>query len=259
LPIANSGSYNNSAAPLANITASGVYRILGGVGYVQKSATGYAGFTAAPPAAIAPSTYNRTESSTQTNVAYGMGMSEWCGNCHGAMVENAYVSGATGHRHPAGSSAMLTSAIVTNYNAYVSSGVMTNTGASYNTLAPFEQGFGYAEQVNPSNTGTYKSKAKNSAPDVVLNAATSKNVMCLSCHRAHASGFAEMTRYFLEGEFMTSADPSGAALYGDPAVDQGKYSFGLPVADQTNAYYGRPATTFGPYARNYCNKCHAKD
>ena len=41
--------------------------------------------------------------------------------------------------------------------------------------------------------------------------------------------------------------------------DENKINTGYSVAQQTAAYYGRPATVFGPYARNYCNKCHAKD
>ena len=60
------------------------------------------------------------------------------------------------------------------------------------------------------------------------------------------------------GEFMTIADASNAAVY-DSSTTEGKINNGLNVAEQTNAYYGRPAIAFGPNARNLCNKCHAKD
>ena len=34
---------------------------------------------------------------------------------------------------------------------------------------------------------------------------------------------------------------------------------GQSAAETQQAYYGRPATKFGPYQRSLCNKCHAKD
>jgi hypothetical protein len=256
LPIYNSGSYNNSAAPTANVSAVGMYRILGGAGYVPKSVGG-AGFANAQPDAVAPSTYNRSEHSAQTIVAYGAGMSEWCANCHTQMLENAYTSGASGHRHPAGNSSKLTTAIVANYNAYVSSGVMTNTDVTkaFSTLAPYE--IGTPDRTIASYT-ILKGKASVSATPGDHSASTANNVMCLSCHRAHASGFPDMTRFFLENEFMTIGDSLGVAAY-DSSTTEGKINYGKNIAEQTAAYYGRPASTFGPYARNYCNKCHAKD
>ncbi len=60
LPIRNSGSYNNSADPIANIYAVGAYRILGGAGYAPLSYPAVP-FTSNPPDASAPSTYNRAE------------------------------------------------------------------------------------------------------------------------------------------------------------------------------------------------------
>ena len=107
LPIFNSGSYNNSKDPVAGVAAVGVYRILGGKGYQPKSLTGSFSFANDPMTAVVNSTYNRLETTGQTHVAYGQGSSEWCANCHGAMLENSYQSGAVNHRHPAGSSAKL--------------------------------------------------------------------------------------------------------------------------------------------------------
>ena len=257
LPIFNSGSYNNSKDPIAGVSAVGAYRILGGAGYLPKSikdlglTTLAFGGTVNPPDAIAPSSYNRSEATGQTHVAYGRGMSEWCANCHDQMLENAYVSGAVNHRHPAGNAAKLSAAIVANYNTYVTSGIMTNADPlkAYSTLAPFELGTGDYTVLKPLGVNT----------DTKDQSATiTSNEMCLSCHRAHACGFPDMARFNLENEFMTIADATNAAVY-DSSTTEGKINLGKNVAEQTAAYYGRPATAFGPYARDYCNKCHAKD
>ena len=250
LPIFNSGSYTNSAAPISGKGAVGVYRILGGVGYQPKSLAGSFAFPSAAPDAVAKSTYNgvSTDVTTPTNqkdlVAYGQGMSEYCANCHTKMHNDTYTSGTKGLVHPAGNGAKLTAPIAANYNAYVTSGVMSGT-IGYSAVAPYELG-----------TADYTAlKAFVAAP---VAASTSNNVNCLSCHRAHASGFESMARYNLSNEFMTVADAAGVALY-DSSTTEGKINAGLSVQQQTDAYNGRPATAFGPMARNNCNKCHAKD
>jgi hypothetical protein len=265
LPIFGSGSYGNGTATQSTATypsaagAAGVYRILGGVGYAPKSYSTVP-FVNPAPDAVAPSNYDANnkfpgvgESSNsdpmkQIVVAYGKGMSEWCANCHTAMLENAYVSGMKGLVHPAGNGAKLTAPIAANYNAYVSSGVMNASGANFSNLAPFENGSNDYVALKAFAAGTATSYAAD----------TSKNVICLSCHRAHASAFESMTRYYTGNEFMTVSDASGAALY-DSSTTENKINMGYTTAQQTAAYYGRPATVFGPYARDYCNKCHAKD
>jgi hypothetical protein len=245
-PIYTSGSYG-----AANKTglATGVYRILAGVNYQPKSLTGSFAFANPAPSAVAPSTYNATTNVTAAGVAdrvaYGSGMSEYCANCHTAMLENAFTSGMKGLVHPAGNSAKLTAPIAANYAAYVTSGVMTGTGAGYSAIAPFE-------------IGTTDKAAMKTFQTTPVAAAVTNNVMCLSCHRAHASGFESMARYYLGNEFMTIADASNAASY-DTSTTENKINTGYSVAQQTAAYNGRPASVFGPVARNYCNKCHAKD
>jgi hypothetical protein len=249
LPIFNSGSYTSSKDPIAGVAAVGVYRILGGSGYQPKSLAGSFGFANNPPDAVAKSTYNIADAkgnATSDVVAYGRGMSEWCGNCHSKMVMSGYTSGMKGLVHPAGNGAKLTATIAANYNAYVSSGIMTGSAATaYSALAPFEIG-----------SGDYASL--KTLPQVAAGAAITNNVLCLSCHRAHASGFESMARYSLTNEFMTIADASNAAAY-DSSVTENKVNFGYDVTTQTLAYNNAPASKFGPYARNYCNKCHAKD
>jgi predicted CXXCH cytochrome family protein len=187
---------------------------------------------------------------TQTVVAYGQGMSEWCANCHTAIHNDSYTSGTDGLRHPAGNGAKLPSYIVTNYTTYLTSGKLTGSPAtSYSTLAPFE--------IGTNTYATLKTWAKNDGSAAPI-ASTTSNVMCLSCHRAHASGFESMTRAYRLNEFITVADASNNAAY-DASITEGKINYGKSVLEQQAAYQGRTASYFGPYARNYCNKCHAKD
>ena len=258
LPIFGSGSYDVSDDPVAGVSAVGAYRILGGVGYQPKSLSGSYAFTSGAPDAIAPSSYNRLETSqqTQTFVAYGRGMSEWCVNCHRAFLSNGYTSGMAGLRHPAGDTAKLTAAVAANYNAYVTSGRMTNTdpARAYSTLTPFE--------VGTADYALLKARASPSGA-VDRSAGVQDNVSCVSCHRAHAGGFDSLLRFSLEAEFMTTADPSGAAMYPLSGTAAGvvEQTLGAGYAARMTqaAYYGRPATYFGPFARVQCNKCHAND
>ncbi len=260
LPIFNSGSYNSSANPIAGTSAVGAYRILGGSNYQPKSLTGSYAFTSDPMDVVVASTYNRSEGSasggrgeaTVTGISYGKNVSEWCANCHTAMLQNSYTSGMAGLRHPAGNGAKLTSAIATNYNAYVSSGIMTNVTPqkSYSTLAPFA--------TDQNDRSVMKPQAVTAAAFVSNHpdAAVTDNVMCLSCHRAHATAFESMLRWNYAGnEFMTAADSAGNPIY-DSVNGKGT---GYSQTQSQNAYYGRPATFFGANARSYCNKCHAKD
>lgn len=244
-PIIGSGSYG--AIP-ATGQAVGVYRLLGGAGYIPDSLvdSGYTtAFTANPPFAVAPSTYNTTNSTYTTGggatVAYGSGMSEWCANCHGAILKSGDMDGSTTTtlRHPAGNNAKLTADIAANYNAYVKSGDMSGSAStSYWALVPFERGTTdraalLTDTTDPSNGG--------------VGATTSDNVMCLTCHRAHASGFEYMLRWNVDNEFL---------------VDNGAYTVtpGLAGTGQVEAaYYDFDVSQLATYQRNLCNKCHAKD
>jgi cytochrome c551/c552 len=211
-PIIGSGSYATSSDP-TTWGSVGVYRILGGVDYSPKSMGGANAFVNGPPAAVAPSSYNRTEATTQTRVAYGSGMSEWCQNCHSSIHRDSYTSGTSSLSHPAGNNAKLTAAIITNYNSYVKTGDLTGTAASaYNSLVPFEEG--------SADYTTLKSHALNTGAAAAMGGAdANSNVACISCHRVHASGFDSMVRFDSTGyEFMTVDDGAGNPVYGDPAA-----------------------------------------
>ncbi len=262
-PIINSGSYNTSkgnsvANPIPAGQAVGVYRLLWGG--TSDAGVGAVAFPGIPPA-VAPSTYNRTESTSQTRVAYGVGTTagstswgHWCGSCHPAMHSTGnYV-------HPIDQA--LGTTILGNYNSYVSSGIMTGTftGNQANqgpflSLVPFT-----------SNTGDYTvlgGLAVAGATGTALNGPSDgDNVNCMTCHRAHATAFPDMIRWQNDIEFITVADTATGTIPIWPGTDNGaavQYARGRTAAEQQAGYYDRPATVFGVYQRSLCNKCHAKD
>ena len=239
-PIKMSGSTwstSNASSPTADY-AVGVYRLLAGHGYSAKSYTAYS-FTNDPPVAISPSTYNRTEASTQTRVAYGSGMSDWCGNCHGEFHNSGELI------HPAGEN--LDSEIAGNYDSYVKTGDLSGTHAiAYLSLVPFETG--------QTNSGRSDLATIANTSSTVGPAADSK-VMCLTCHRAHASGWDSAARWNMGTDFIVYN-----SLY--PGTDNGastSYAQGRTAAEAQAAYYDRPVTVFANYQRSLCNKCHIKD
>jgi hypothetical protein len=244
-PIYASGSYNGTA-PAANeptaTEAVGVYRLLAGAGYIKDGVT-FPGV----PAAKVPATYNRTEAVTQTRASYGnssapghVSWGTWCSTCHPDMHSSGnYV-------HPADED--LGSTIATAYGQYVKTGDMTGAPASsFTSLVPFVR-----------NTGDYLALGTLAVNnDTQLGGpASTDQVSCLSCHRAHASGWEYALRWNLEGEFMTynSLYPGTDTT---PTVPQ--FSRGRIAAETQAAYYDRPVTKFASYQRVLCNKCHVKD
>jgi hypothetical protein len=253
-PIWSSGSYGE--LPKAN-AAVGSYRLLAGVGYSPASnIANPAPFAANPPIAVAPASYNHSESggvANQVRVAYGAGMSEWCANCHTNIHMSSYVSGAmgaSGLKHPAGQGALLKPGQYNVYNSYVSSGVV-GTGDLYTSLVPFEN----ASKITYDNHSGLTQDITNLASAAagtdtvgIFVASGQSNVMCLSCHRAHASGFGSMLRWSGDDTFLTNA----SQFYDTAVVPRGQQAL-------QRAYYGRTAAELGVYQRSLCNKCHAKD
>jgi len=267
LPIGGSGSYNTSTFEMSGttqMTSLGVYRLLAGKNYVPQSYVGGPAFTTDPPVAIAPSTYNQTEAANQVHVAYGKGMSEWCANCHTNIHTTVSDGQSAPFIHPAGATALLSQnanlsgATTTNaaiYNAYVASGNLQGSQASsYLSLVPYEEG--------TANLSLLQARATNAAPTGNQAGGPStgtENVMCLSCHRAHASGFGSMTRWAATGdEFIVV----GGAWPGKDRTGEAEaimYSDNWTQAQYSTAMYNQPATKFAFAQRSLCNKCHAKD
>jgi len=237
-PIIGSGSYATSTDPAAG-QAVGVYRLLRGLGDNSQGVT-FNGVAIA----VAPSTYNQTEATNQVRVAYGATgtntWGNWCASCHPQMHSSGnYV-------HPTDEG--LDSEQAANYNAYVKSGDLTGTSAnSFTSLVPFME--------NTGDVATLKSHASNT--NAYLNGPSSSDkVACLSCHRAHATGWPEMLRWNMEGEFMVynSLYPGTDTTPTAPQFARGRLG-----AETQAAYYDRPVTQFASYQRVLCNKCHARD
>ena len=235
-PVIGSGSYG--AIPAAG-QAVGGYRLLRGLGDSSQGVT-FAGVAIA----VVPSTYNRTEATTQTRVAYGATGSNtwgmWCATCH----PNMHSAISTGQVHPIDQA--IGTDIANNYNAYVMSGNLTGSATtSFTSLVPFAEA--------TADIATLAGHAKND--NTYLNGpASTDKVMCLSCHRAHASGWMDDLRWNDEGEFMVYQ-----GLY--PGTDNAasSYARGRLAAETQAAYHDRPVTAFAAYQRVLCNKCHAKD
>jgi hypothetical protein len=219
-PISVSGSYG--AADPVDGSVHGNYRLLGDTSYTPPGGTA---FTASAPIARAT---NVSGSSYGAIVDYGSGMSEWCANCHSDYINDS-------HKHPAGNGEHL-NGYGDNYNQYRATGDFggANTVAdAFDGLVPFERGV---------TDGSLLSNAPVAGTD------SNSNVMCLTCHRAHASANANAGRWDFEVELIAeshaleSADvPLGAAVYYKDAA----------VVDVVAEY--------GAYQRSLCNKCHVQD
>jgi len=239
-PIAGSGSFASSRNPSA-FAAVGVYRLLGGRFYQPKSLRGPFLFANNPPVAVAPDRSNRSEAVTQTRVAYGSGMSEWCMNCHTNMHTTMY-PGSANLLHPSGSSARISSTKADNYGKYVRTGDLTGLWeTSYLSLVPFEEG--------TTDYSILKPLATSDVSVVLTGPRPGAQVMCLTCHRAHASGWDGIMRWNARTDFIVYG-----GYYAPPTKPE--YAQGRTEPEAQRAYYDRPASTFALNQDTLCNKCH---
>ena len=137
--------------------------------------------------------------------------------------------------------------LINNYNFYVASGNLNgNSDTAYTSLVPFEMGtrdYGVLKRsANSTNSDRY-------GPQI------GATVMCLTCHRAHASGWDSSTRWNMISEFIVYN-----SLY--PGIDNDtppEYAQGRQADETRKALYDRPVNFFAPFQRSLCNKCHVKD
>jgi len=225
-PISVSGSYGEQ--PAAG-TITGNYRLLGDARYEGGRAAG--GFSFSYDAPIARQNINnRFGESDSSHVDYGTGMSEWCANCHEGILRNNHQGVTGGFAHPAGSSAMVSSERVTQYNTYIRTGDLSGVSTSaYLQFVPFERGISDPRLLDPTS---------RQGPN------TNARVMCLTCHRAHASAFSSIGRWDLDAVILAESHPAA----GDGGVSGN---------DVYYSYYGRNiAVEFGPAQGPLCEKCH---
>jgi len=185
---------------------------------------------------VAQGTSRRTIAGTtgavtdSNHTAFLKDMSEWCAGCH-----TTFINGVGARMHPA-DHAMSTD-YVNQYNQYVSSANPEggSQATAYNELVPFQLGASKSE----SDLNTQSTEGPLGSGEV----------MCLSCHRAHASAFQDAGRWDFTTEFLYDSHPAGS---GDGSTPE----------ERLHSYYGRTWTD--PEVdelsqRSLCNKCHGKD
>ncbi|MES0445402.1 MAG: hypothetical protein ABUJ92_02550 [Desulfobacterales bacterium] len=158
------------------------------------------------------------------HVAYGSGMSDWCANCHTDFLIGDQM-------HPVDE--QMGSTYAGNYNDYVSTGVMTGDQATARWEAvPFE-----------TNQSQADLDADPDANSTEVGPTASSKVMCLSCHRAHATAFQDIGRWDFNAAFIVEdSHPT--------------------LAEEPNSYYGVayvPGDDVDFSQRSLCNKCHVQD
>jgi hypothetical protein len=197
------------------------FRLLYGVGATAANYSPPAGYTFTEAAPIAEGNSRRTnpgdsgEEIIGQHTAYISGMSDWCANCHTDMHSDMTANLV----HPTGESLGTDHAAI--YNAYVTTSDTTggSQGTSYLPLVPFED----AANTTSSTTGPTPSSV----------------VMCLTCHRAHASPYADAGRWDFKVTLLNEGAP-------DPATEP-----------YISTYDGAPLDMLNQ--RSLCNKCHAQD
>jgi hypothetical protein len=216
-PITQSGSYGNSPD-------GGNYRLLGGQGYSGGlDAIGFNYSFASPIAKAYQSSQGEWPAETDTNhVDYGSGMTEWCTNCHAGIDIQAHNVSFT---HPSGAGAPLGSAEIASYDTYVATGDLSGLNATaFDRLVPFERGTTDSKLLDTAST---------TGPTMTAQ------VMCLTCHRAHATPFSNSGRW-------------------DFVVQNLNDSPVLISPQGTHAYYGDNITTrYNALQGQLCEKCHS--
>jgi cytochrome c553 len=161
-----------------------------------------------------------------SHVDYGSGMSEWCGNCHASYLNADHSQ----FEHPAGVNEQLESDMIVNYNTYIRTGDFSgDASTAFLQFVPFERGISDPLLLDPNSTF---------GPD------SNSTVMCLTCHRAHATAFRASGRWDHDAVLLADSHPAP----GDT---------GVAGNDVLYSYYGRDIVTeFGSGQRAFCEKCH---
>ena len=197
------------------------FRMLRSTGWIENRAGVSYYFPNPSPAAVSYSGQGGDwpAETDQRHTDYGEGMSEWCSNCHVGYTNSSQ------HSHAAGGNAYLNQ-YADLYNRYVSTGDFTGSADSaYDHFVPFERG------VDENLLDPYSTHGPDSQ----------SRVMCLTCHRAHASPFANSGRWDFRSELIAESPVFASA-------------------DSAQAFYGSSVEArYGSFQRSLCNKCHVQD
>ena len=234
-PISVSGSYGDDPAAEEAGSIAGNYRLLGDDGYQITTSDGTVNFANDAPIA-------RANSYDGASVQYGDGMSGWCANCHsGFYFANTALALAAGmHPTEVGSKAA--------YATYVASGNTAGDAAfGYDPLVPIERGGVTASSDLPDPTP---------GVDAAASDGSGGQVMCLTCHRAHASPFDNALRWDGHSELIAETWQSASTNVPAAAVPYYKHGSEIQIADAADPFEGGYGTAF---QRSLCNKCHVQD
>lgn len=191
---------------------AGHYRLLYGSDHPEARVNGQLfQYTTPAPDAAGIDVEGPAESETN-HAAYRSGMTDWCGNCHGAYHSE---SSGSAFEHPVGESL---GGEADNYNRYRGTGYMDGDGqTAYIATVPVE---------TPDATTGFRGPV-----------ASSSQVTCMSCHRAHASSAPRSGRW----DFNITT-------WAEEGVLSGTYEIPNPYE-----------TTAGDAQRRLCEKCHGAD
>jgi len=249
-PISESGSLSYAGIPNNPDfdKAVGAYRMLAGTGYQMAASTPLPAFVYNAPAAMAPSDFNRSEAVTQTRVAYGNGISLWCANCHTSYVGGGGGTGSSVGPHHENDSMNFDDVTAARYNAYIKTGDLSGDGTnSFLSLVPFES------SLSNTTDGRNSLAAMARSDDLNLEGPSLQDrVNCLTCHRAHASGWQHMLRWNSASAYLVSNGIYPGTDNGAPA----SYHMGRTEAETRRAYYDRPVDVFAANQNGLCEKCH---
>jgi hypothetical protein len=159
-------------------------------------------------------------------------------------MHTALFPGRANLAHPADVAALFSSTKANYYNTYVKTGDLSGTqNTSYLSLVPFEEGTSDYELLR-SITRTDDSYLRG--PDSV-----GSRVMCLTCHRAHASGWDGAMRWNTKTAYLVFG-----GFYSQEGQAYQPYGQGRIEIEALKAYYDMPAKRFGENQDSLCNKCH---
>jgi hypothetical protein len=156
---------------------------------------------------------------------YRSGVSDWCSNCHG----DFHNAGSSATIHPTNTALGGTPNLAGIYNNYNGTGDHSggDKATAYLALVPFEE-----TNADPGGDGTIDYGVTSTE-----GPSANGRVMCLTCHRAHASSAPNAGRW----DFNITT-------WADEGVNSSAYAIPNPYAG-----------TAGDDQRSLCNKCHAKD
>jgi hypothetical protein len=184
------------------------FRLLNGVGAVQDDVFV---FTNPAPSAVGIALSSSAVESNTNHTAYHSGMSDWCANCHGDFHN-------------------LGQGVLKHVNGVPVGGTISNNYDHYN---------GTTHYLSGTHTTAYLKDVPFEDAATTVSGTTGptagSTVMCLSCHRPHATSSPDAGRWDFNVTFLS-----------EDGVASGSYAIPDP--------YASPGVQ-----RSLCNKCHVKD